>query len=174
MPRSLSTSLRTWMCFTSPRISTVVATCVTGSTMSIIWNSLLHLRCQYSVRIQGEFHQTSHSILNALSFTRAAFTRSWRSVNRVETQTRSPSIYKRQTLGSFVNPLTAHSPIVDGALIEQALACSTKGSLMMLTVKPFPDLMLLVVSLTRSGPLEHEMETVGGLAVTMLNQLRGH
>lgn len=95
-------------------------------------------------------------------------------LERVETQTRSPSIYKGQTLGSFVNPLTAHSPIVDGALIEQALACSTKGSLMMLTVKPFPDLMLLVVSLTRSGPLEHEMETVGGLAVTMLNQLRGH
>lgn len=55
--------------------------------------------------------------------------------------------------------------------MEQTFACSANGTLMMLTVKPFPDLILLVVSFIRSGPLLHEMEIVGGSCVTILNQL---
>lgn len=58
-----------------------------------------------------------------------------------------------------------------GALIEAALACSIQGSLITFTVKPFPDLMLFVVSLTRSGPLLHEIEITAGEADTWLNQL---
>jgi hypothetical protein len=78
-----------------------------------------------------------------------------------------------RTLGSFVRPLTGHSLIFSGVLIEQALACCAKGSLIMLTVKPFPDLILLVVSLIRARPLVHAIESVGGSCVTILNQLDG-
>lgn len=75
------------------------------------------------------------------------------------------------TLGAFVSPLSSHSLTSGGALMHAALACSTQGSLIIFTVKPFPDLMLFVLSFACSGPLLIAMEIVGGLDVTMLNQL---
>ena len=68
------------------------------------------------------------------------------------------------TLESLVSPLSGHSLTFGGASIEVALACSRKGSLMMLTTKPpVLFLTLLVVSLGRPGvALRHEKATTGG------------
>lgn len=73
------------------------------------------------------------------------------------------------TLGSLVSPLMGHSLKSSGALIEHTLACSTQGSLIMLTVKPFVARIFADVSLTR-GPTLHEMDITAGEEETFVAQ----
>lgn len=114
-------------------------------------------------------HLTSHSILKALSFTRAGLT--WICITYIsELMCRE---YKMLlTLGSLVKPLSNHSFTSGGASTEQTFALSTHGSLMIPTVNSFVALILAAVSLD-VAPREMEMPIRGGLWVSILNQLWG-
>ncbi len=76
----------------------------------------------------------------------------------------------RLTLGSFVKPDIGHSLMFAGASMEVTLAFSTKGSLIMLTVKFLVDLMLCAVSLSGpAGLTEQEIDISAGLCVTFVS-----
>jgi hypothetical protein len=71
------------------------------------------------------------------------------------------------TLGDIVSPLRTHSLMSAGASDEAALAASTKGSLMMLTVNSLVAKMFSRVSFGRAGDNLKDMLTSGGWCDTL-------
>ena len=74
-------------------------------------------------------------------------------------------VHAKRTLGALVSPLKGHSLTSGGLSTQVLLACSTNGSLMMLTVNCLVALIFREVSLFVKpllGWLLTETETTGG------------